>query len=152
MKKLIPFLLLAAALSGCVSVDHTTVIDTNQEGYATGQYRDVRSGKICDLAVWGLGGGGASSAASAAFAIPLALTSAANSHSGGGGGGAAGFRISPPPTQGNPMPFAKAVATINYSRRLANIRYDEQGDVVEYKFSDGPLKQGYQPFGRQPVQ
>ena len=35
------------------------------------------------------------------------------------------------------MPFARAVATINYSRRLANIRYDEQGDIVEYKFSDG---------------
>ena len=152
MKKLMPFLLLAAALSGCLSVDHTTVIDTNQEGYATGQYRDVRSGKICDMAAWGLGGGGASSAASAALLIPSAFSNTSSSHSGSGGGGAAGFRISPPPTQGNPMPFARAVATINYSRRLANIRYDEQGDIVEYQFSDRPLKQGYQPFGRQPVQ
>ena len=52
---------------GCVTVDNSTMVDADSQGYATGQYRDVRHGKVADFGIYG-GGAGACAAASAAGA------------------------------------------------------------------------------------
>jgi hypothetical protein len=142
MKK-IGLLLVIMALSvwGCVTADNTTLIDTDQHGYAGGQYRDVHHGKVADVDIFG-GGAGASAS--------------------GGGGGALGLMIHPAPTQGDPLPFARSIAMINYSRRLSSIKYDESGGIIEYEFNSGPqaMGTGYAPpkaqmpssFGYQPIE
>jgi hypothetical protein len=62
-----------------------------------------------------------------------------------------GFSVAP--TQGDPLPFARSIAMINYSQKLEKIyRYDEAGGSVQYEFREKALKKGYQPFGYQPVE
>lgn len=159
-------LIVILAAWGCVSVDNATLIDTDQQGYATGQYRDVRSGKVADVSLFG-GGAGASGAASS---LVSSLTSAntisqgtGSSSSSGGGGGMFGLHIKPGPTQGDPIPFARSVAMINYSKRLRSIKYDETGGIIEYEFNPGPMsmrsesapaKGSKMPsaFGHQPIE
>jgi hypothetical protein len=157
-------LILAMGVWGCVSVDHTTVVDADHSGYANGQYRDVRSGKVCDVSIYG--GGAAASAASTATGLVTSniltaasaattLSSPSNSSSSGGGGGLVGIRIRPP-AQGDPMPFAKAIATINYSKKLKNISYDEISGQVNYQFGEPDTRLDTRPrsstFGHQPIQ
>ncbi|AEB09462.1 hypothetical protein [Desulfobacca acetoxidans] len=130
--------LICGCLWGCTSnlaVNNSTNISTDANGFAVGQYSDSRSGQISAPSSFWLGGGG------------------------GGGGGSglglgtiiAGGSSGQVETQGNPLPFARAVAMINYSRRLDTVSCDDlYGGVREYRFSDAPLKKkGYQPFGHQ---
>ncbi len=58
MKK-IGWLLLIMALGvwGCVTADNSTLIDTGQQGYASGQYRDTHQGKVADFGIFGTGAG-----------------------------------------------------------------------------------------------
>jgi len=158
MKK-IGWLLLIMALGiwGCVTADNSTIVDTDQQGYASGQYRDVRHGQVADFGIFG--GGGGAGAASAARAIGPLLS---DSKSGSGGGGMLGLRVYPAPTQGDPQPFARSIAMINYSKRLSSIKYDETGGIIEYEFNPGPvsmrseraLPKAPEPssFGHQPVE
>ncbi len=147
MKKLgLLTLILTLAVWGCVSVDHSTFIDTDKDGYANGQFRDVRSGSVADVSFYGGGAGAAASSAGASALGALATntllatgSAARNSSSSGGGGGMFGLHVKPGPTQGDPVPFAKSVAMINYSKRLKSIKYDEMGGVIEYEFGPGPL-------------
>jgi hypothetical protein len=156
------FLILSLGVWGCVTVDNTTLIDTDKDGYASGQFRDVRTGKAADVSLYGGGAGAAASSSAGAF-VAAAAAGAKNAASSGGGGGMFGLHIKPGPTQGDPVPFAKSVAMINYSKRLKSIKYDEMGGVIEYEFgpgpmsmrSDSPASKGTKmpsAFGHQPVE
>ena len=119
VKKLILIAMGLALCSGCVTVDHATVIDTTQIGDASGQYRDVRQGKVSNFGIFGSGAG-----------------------VGGGGtgaGGMLGLRVYPAPSQGDPLPFARSIAMINYSKKLKSIKYDEYGGVIDYEFEGQPM-------------
>jgi hypothetical protein len=169
MQKIALFLSILIGLTGCVSLDNAMVIDAPQDelASASGQFRDARSGLIYNLSGWGTGAG--ASAASSALSGILSLTGigsaglSGSSASGSGGLGAMGFKISPPPTQGDPLPFARAIATINYSKKLKSITYDQFGGVIDYEFAQAPVAQsrrsdlGTVPklpsaFGYQPVE
>jgi hypothetical protein len=164
MKKLILIAMGLALCSGCVTVDHASVIDTTQIGDASGQYRDVRHGKVGNFGIFGTGAG-----AGGADAAGLSLTAAALAGSSGssssGGGGMLGLRVYPAPTEGNPMPFARSIAMINYSKKLKSIKYDEFGGVIDYEFEQQPVsylkttppasgttRQRRSSFGHQPVE
>ncbi|MGB7912145.1 MAG: hypothetical protein WCF59_07955 [Desulfobaccales bacterium] len=158
MKK-IGWLLLIMALGvwGCVTADNTTLIDTDQQGYASGQYRDTHRGQVADFGIYGGGGGAGAAAASRAIGPLLS-----NTNSGSVGGGMAGLKVNPAPTQGDPLPFARSIAMINYSKRLSSIKYDETGGIIEYEFNPGPMsmRSAYAPpkaqepsaFGHQPIE
>lgn len=135
-------LILALGVWGCVTVDNATVVDTDQSGYATGQFRDTRNGRVANFGVFGSGAGGAASATGSALAIGLqGISQVGPSNTSGLGGGMLGLRVYPAPTQGDPVPFARAVAMINYSKKLKSIKYDESGGVIEYDFNEQPLTQ-----------
>lgn len=134
VKKLILIAMGLALCSGCVTVDHATVIDTTQIGDASGQYRDVRQGKVADFGIFGTGAG---VGGSETLALNALAASAGSSSS--GGGGMLGLRVYPGPTQGNPMPFARSIAMINYSKKLKSIKYDEYGGVIDYEFDSQPI-------------
>lgn len=151
-------ILLSLGVWGCVTVDHTTLIDTDKDGYANGQFRDVRNGRLADVTLFGGGGAGSAGSSLAAY-LPLAATSSAAS----AGAGMFGLGIRPAPSQGDPVPFAKSIAMINYSKRLQSIKYDEMGGIIEYEFGPGPMsmrsespapKGAKMPsaFGHQPVE
>ena len=38
-----------------------------------------------------------------------------------------------------PSDFARAIAMINYSKKLKSIKYDEFGGVIDYEFEQQPL-------------
>jgi len=127
-------------MGGCASnnnIHHSESIDIDARGLATGQYRDVRSGYFDSVYVGGAGGGWGLN----------------------GAGGLGGFAVAvqPPPTQGNPLDFARSVAMINYSKKLKSVRYDESGDIIDYEFEGQPSSYQAPPrrlpdtFGRQPV-
>jgi hypothetical protein len=158
MKKIgLLLLIMALGVWGCVTADNTTLIDTDQQGYASGQYRDVHHGKVADFSIFGGGAGIGSAAASGAIGPLLS-----SSNSGTGGGGMLGLRVYPSPTQGDPVPFARSIAMINYSKRLSSIKYDETGGIIEYQFNPGPMsmRSEYAPpkaqepsaFGHQPIE
>ncbi len=68
------FLILSLGVWGCVTVDNTTLIDTDKDGYANGQFRDVRSGNVADVSLFG-GGAGAGAASAAASSLGAMATS-----------------------------------------------------------------------------
>jgi hypothetical protein len=159
MKKL-GLLMLISALGvwGCVTVDNSTIVDADTHGYATGQYRDVRHGKVADFGVFATGAGGAASAASSSALAALTTatsissgTANKNDSSSGGGGGMLGLRVYPAPTQGNPLPFARSIAMINYSKKLTRVTYDDSG-LVNYEFGEPGQKSPPSSFGYKPVQ
>jgi len=139
MKILGLILVVVVAFSGCATFQRTEVIDTDKlDGCASGTYRDSSSGPngVVSLA----GGGGASAAAGAGWMY---------------------IKTGPPASEA--YKFARAIATINYSKRLKAITYDETGRIVEYEFDQRPLgkSSSYQPpaptpqsrsFGFQPVE
>ena len=43
----------------------------------------------------------------------------------------------PPPS--GAQDFARAIAMINYSKKLKSIKYDEFGGVIDYEFEQQPL-------------
>lgn len=131
--------------AGCASFQHTEYIDTDQlDGYASGKYSNSSSGPSGTVAFAG-GGGGAGSGGNAGF-----------------GAGALSVTSGPPPI--TPYNFARAVAMINYSKKLKSVKYDETGGIVEYEFDQKPLprrsdypaasSQSRLPssFGYQPIQ
>jgi hypothetical protein len=144
MKILGLILVVAVVFSGCATFQRSEVIDTDKfEGYASGTYRDNSSGPN---AIFGLAGGGG-----------------AWGGGGAGGVGTAGIAIRTGPPDSGAYKFARAIATINYSKRLKSITYDETGRIVEYEFDQRPLgkSSSYQPpapsalpksFGFQPVE
>jgi hypothetical protein len=143
MKKLGLMLAFILPLAGCVTVDHSEVIRTEANGLASGEYRDVRTGTLANVEFGAFGGAASSMATTATQAIgALAKSGPAM----GAGAGAIGFRVKPAPAQGDPTLFARSIAIINYSKRLAKIDYDEAGDIIKYEFNDKPLKRSnYHP-------
>jgi hypothetical protein len=131
-------------LSGCATFQRSEVIDTDKlEGYAAGTYRDTSSGPNGVFGLTATGGGISGSGA------------------GGLGSGAMAVKTGPPPS--GAYQFARAVAMINYSKKLKSVKYDETGRIVEYEFDQRPIGQSasYQPpaqsalpksFGYQPVE
>jgi hypothetical protein len=143
MKNLGIMLAIILPLAGCVTVDHSEVIRTEANGLASGEYRDVRTGTLANVEFGALGGA-ASSMATTSTAVLNALVRSGPAM--GAGAGAIGFRVKPAPAQGDPTHFARSIAIINYSKRLAKIDYDEAGDIIKYEFNDKPLKRpNYQP-------
>jgi hypothetical protein len=147
---------------GCTSrmaVSNSTTIGTDANGFAVGQYSDSRSGEIqSPISTWfgGGGGGGGSSNSSglgAALLGPLRAAASAGSSAGSSAGAGAiggGFSSGTVESQGDPMKFARAIAMINYSRRLEIMSVDSPGGSRDYTFTDKPLKKrNYQPFGQQ---
>lgn len=137
--KILGLILVAVLLfSGCASVHRSEVIDTDKmEGYASGTYRDTTSGPNGSFTI--AGGGGSV---------------------GGVGAGAMSVTSVVPPS--GSYQFARAIAMINYSKKLKSIKYDETGRIIEYEFDQRPIGRAssYQPqaqsaqksFGYQPVQ
>ncbi|MGA7564136.1 MAG: hypothetical protein WBW55_13090 [Desulfobaccales bacterium] len=128
------------AFSGCANVDHRVVIDTDKtNSFAAGQYSDSRSGQMGGWGFWVFGGGAGDTFPSWS---PWSVKQA----------------------DSDPERFARAIAMINYSKRLSAIRYDQTGGVLEYDFnqaptgrqSRAPLTSGEgglsQSFGHQPVE
>lgn len=147
-------LIMALAVWGCVTVDNSTIVDADQNGVASGQYRDIRHGQVCDFGIYG-GGAGAAAASSATGIITTAaggtLTNSGPNaaSSSGGGGGFLGLRVLPAPAQGDPLPFARSIAMINYAKKLKKVSYDDCG-LVSFEFNDqGPARPA--AFGHQPV-
>jgi hypothetical protein len=137
MKMFGVLVLISSLVLGCsskVAVNNSTAIGTDANGFGVGQYSDSRSGEIqSPISTWlGGGGGGGGLAGAGAGAI---------------GGG---YESWPVQAQGDPMKFARAIATINYSRRLQMMSVDDAGGSRDYTFTDRPLKKRtYQPFGHQ---
>jgi len=144
MKSLGLILMVVVAFSGCATFQRSEVIDTDKlEGYASGTYRDNSSGPNGIVGISGGGGGWG-------FA-------------GGGGWGSGAMAIKTGPPDSGAYKFARAIATINYSKKLKSITYDETGRIVEYEFDQRPLgtTSSYRPpppapqpksFGFQPVE
>jgi hypothetical protein len=131
---------LGLAFSGCANVDHHVIIDTDKtNSFASGQYQDNRSGQ---MGGWG-------------FAL-----------FGGYAGDTTPSWTPWTAKQGDsdPVKFARAIAMINYSKRLNTIKYDQTGGVLEYDFNQAPIGRQSsaspttgeaglsQSFGHQPVQ
>lgn len=138
------FLVAVLLLAGCATFQRSEVIETDKlDGYASGEYRDNSGGRTGTL---GLAGSGAGWAAG-----------------GPGGLGAIGMVVKTGPPPSGAYQFAKAIAMINYSKKIKSIKYDETGRIIEYEFDQRPLGRSisYQPsassaqprtFGYQPVQ
>lgn len=135
----------ALVCAGCTVSHRSEVIDTDKlGGYASGTYNDKSHGPVTRVAVGGTGFGAGAS---------------------GAGFGAAWMCLEtgPPPSGAND--FARAIAMINYSKKLKSIKYDEYGGVIDYEFEAQPMSylkttpQEVKPrkyrrssFGHQPVE
>jgi hypothetical protein len=112
-------IVLAVITLGCASFQRSQVIDTDKlQGYASGTYRDDSAGRTGSFDLVGSG---------AAW--------------GGGGSGLGavgmGIRTGPPPS--GALDFARAIAMINYSKKLKSIKYDQYGGVIDYEFEQTSL-------------
>ncbi len=136
--------MLVLLFAGCATYQHSEYIDTDQlDGYASGKYTNNSSGPSGTFVIGG--GGGAGSGGNAGFGV-----------------GALSVTSGPPPV--TPYNFARAVAMINYSKKLKSVKYDETGGIIEYEFDQKPLprrseapaaaSQSRLPasFGYQPIQ
>jgi hypothetical protein len=109
----------ALVCAGCTVSHRSEVIDTDKlGGYASGTYNDKSQGPVGRMAVGGSGAG----AGAASF---------------GFGAGWACVETGPPPS--GAVDFARAIAMINYSKKLKSIKYDEFGGVIDYEFEAQPL-------------
>jgi hypothetical protein len=130
---------------GCSTHQRYQTIDTDKlDGFASGEFKDTSQGPVARVQ---FGASGAGSGVNFGFgAAWLDLTTG------------------PPPT--GAKDFARAIATINYSKRLKSIKYDEVGNIIEYEFEPRPisaLKSNFTPpavapsrprtsFGHQPIE
>lgn len=133
-------LLSGFSFSGCATVDHSVRIDTDSStnGNVVGQYTDNRSGQMGGWGFWLFGGYGGDTNPSWPWHVKQG--------------------------DSDPVRFARAVAMLNYSKRLKNITYNEAGEVVSYEFDtktsagkSGEKSIQRQPslppsFGHQPIQ
>jgi hypothetical protein len=132
-------LLVGLSFTGCATVDHSVLIDTDKtNANASGQYRDNRFGQMGGWGFWILGGYSGDNNPSSPWRAKQG--------------------------DSDPVKFARAVAILNYSKRLRNITYNEAGEVVGYEF-DSPSSTGKsrsqqiqsqtslpESFGHQPIQ
>ena len=121
------------------------VIDTDKSGgFASGTYNDKSHGHTGKVALGGSGFGTGGAAA---------------------GFGAAWMGVETGPPKSGSYDFARAIAMINYSKKLKSIKYDEYGGVIDYEFEQLPVSsiRSSQPgpgakaklpssFGHQPVE
>jgi hypothetical protein len=119
MKLLGVVTVIALVCSGCTVSHRSEVIDTDKlGGYASGSYNAKSQGPSGKMTVGGSGLG----AGAASF---------------GFGGGWMCIETGPPPS--GAQDFARAIAMINYSKKLKSIKYDEFGGVIDYEFEQQPL-------------
>ncbi|MFA4902075.1 MAG: hypothetical protein WC600_04940 [Desulfobaccales bacterium] len=133
---------LAVVLLGCATFQRSQVIDTDKlEGYAAGTFKEDSSGPTGSLDVAGSG---------AAWG-------------GGGAMGVAGINLRTGPPPNGALDFARAVAMINYSKKLTSVKYDQFGGVIDYEFDQTPLARSKyrdpatapklpSSFGHQPIE
>ena len=138
-------LLTGFSFSGCATYQRSEVIDTDKlGGYTSGEYRDTSSGPSGRMVLGGSGFGAGGS---------------------GTGFGVAWIGVESGPPKSGAYDFARAIAMINYSKKLKSIKYDEYGGVIAYEFEQQPVSsmQTTQPgpgakpklpssFGHQPVE
>lgn len=145
MKLLGVVTVIALVCAGCTLSHRSEVIDTDKlGGYASGTYDSKSQGPSGRMTAGGSAyGAGASST--------------------GFGGGWISIETGPPPS--GAYDFARAIAMINYSKKLKSIKYDEFGGVIDYEFEQQPLsyvnttqtepkraRQRRSSFGHQPVE
>ena len=119
MKIMAVIVVAALVLPGCARFQRSEAIDTDKlGGYASGTYSDRSSGHTGKVTLGGSGYG--AGAASAGF----------------GAGWICG-ETGPPPS--GAYDFARAVAMINYSKKLKSIKYDECGGIIAYEFEQMPI-------------
>jgi hypothetical protein len=133
---------LVLVMLGCATFQRSEVIDTDKlEGYAAGTYRDNSSGPVGNLGLVGSGAGWGG---------------------GGAGLGMAGIGVKTGPPPSGALDFARAIAMINYSKKLKSVKYDQYGGVIDYEFDQTPLARSKyrdpaaapksSSFGHQPVE
>ena len=136
---------IALVSAGCTVSHRSEVIDTDKgSGYASGSYNAKSQGPSGKMTVGGSGLG----AGAASF---------------GFGAGWMCIETGPPPS--GALDFARAIAMVNYSKKLKSIKYDEYGGVMDYEFEQQPLsyvkttpqepkptRQRRSSFGHQPVE
>jgi len=135
---------LALVFLGCATFQRSEVIETDKlEGYAAGTYRDNSSGPVGNLGLAGSGAG---------WGVGT-----------GGGVGMAGIGVKTGPPPSGALDFARAIAMINYSKKLTSVKYDQYGGVIDYEFDQTPLaRRKYRDpattrklpssFGHQPIE
>ena len=138
-------LLTGFSFSGCATYQRSEVIDTDKlGGYTSGEYRDNSSGPSGRMLLGGSGFGAGGS---------------------GTGFGVAWIGVESGPPKSGAYDFARAIAMINYSKKLKSIKYDEVGGVIDYEFEQMPVSSmktaqqgtGAKPklppsFGHQPIE
>jgi hypothetical protein len=109
---------IALVMSGCAQFQRSQVIDTDKlGGYASGTYKEDSSGPMGNFALLGTGAGWGG---------------------GGGGFGIGGIAGKTGPAASDAYNFARAIAMINYSKKLKSVKYDEYGGVIDYEFEQTP--------------
>jgi hypothetical protein len=144
MKLLGVVTVIALVCTGCTVSHRSEVIDTDKlSGYASGTYNAKSHGPSGKMV---LGGSGYGAGVNTSFGMVWASV-----------------ETGPPPS--GAQDFARAIAMINYSKKLKSIKYDEFGGVIDYEFEVQPLsymkttppQPGTKPpqrssFGHQPVE
>jgi len=137
-------IVIALFCSGCTISHRSEVIDTDKlGGNASGTYDAKSHGPSGKVA---LGGSGYGAGVNTGF-------------------GMAWLCIETGPPKSGAYDFARAIAMINYSKKLKSIKYDEYGGVVDYEFEQMPVSSlksvqqvpGAKPklppsFGHQPIE
>jgi hypothetical protein len=135
---------IALVCSGCTVSHRSEVIDTDKlGGYASGTYDSKSQGPSGKFAI---GGSGYGAGVNTGFGMAWACV-----------------ETGPPPS--GAVDFARAIAMVNYSKKLKSIKYDEFGGVMDYEFEQQPLsyvkttpqepkptRQRRSSFGHQPVE
>jgi hypothetical protein len=132
MKILGLILMVVLLLAGCATFQQSELISTDQQGLAAGRYSLDSQGPTGKILISGTGAGWG--------------------HAGNGGFGGAAILGETGPPKGNALNFARAVAMINYSKKLKSVKYDEMGGIIEYEFDQKPLpkRSGYPAVSSQP--
>ena len=119
MKLLGVVTVIALVCSGCTVSHRSEVIDTDKlGGYASGTYDAKSHGPSGKMTDWGVRI--RRGAANAGFGMVWGSV-----------------ETGPPPS--GAQDFARAIAMINYSKKLKSIKYDEFGGVIDYEFESQPL-------------
>jgi hypothetical protein len=109
---------IALVSSGCTVSHRSEVIDTDKlSGNASGTYNERSQGPVGKMTI---GGSGYGAGVNTGFGMVW------------------GSVETGPPPSGAPE-FARAIAMINYSKKLKSIKYDEFGGVIDYEFEQQPL-------------
>ena len=144
MKLLGVVTVIALICSGCTVSHRSEVIDTDKlGGYASGTYDSKSHGPSGKMVI---GGSGYGAGVNTGFGMVWGSV-----------------ETGPPPS--GAQDFARAIAMINYSKKLKSIKYDEFGGVMDYEFESQPLSyvqttpqktqlkpQRRSSFGHQPVE